>query len=407
MIRSLRRRFIFSSMAAFAILLLALLASITAVAYLQTESRGQRFMQSILEQQQHAGGARPRGAKPDLRERPDENPIAYYAIAIDAQGEITDIQEKGVWEPDLELARDCAARVLACGRIEGKIDGFSYLLKEAESGGAHLVLMDNSIQMHTLIGILRISICLSFGCLGLLFLILLPISSRVVRSYALHIEKQKQFITNAGHEIKTPVAIIRSNVDAMELIQGENKWSKNIRSQTDRLSALLQRLLFMARIDEKSLLLPKEQLQFNALLGAELDAYGAAIAERNLHLKCDLSANIGVMGNRESLQQMLRMLLDNAVQYADAGGEIEIRLERKRRKLRLLLENSVRSLPDCAADALFDRFFRGDSARTQSTGGYGIGLSAARSIAEMHGGNIAAEYIGAQRIRFIVELSLR
>lgn len=407
MIRSLRRRFIFSSMAAFAILLLALLASITAVAYLQTESRGQRFMQSVLEQQQDSGGAHSRKAKPNHREDPNENPIAYYAIAINAQGEITDIQEKGIWEPDPELARDCAARVLAIGQSEGKIDGFRYRIQETESGGAHLVLMDNSILLHMLFNILRISICLSFGCLVLLFLILLPISNRVVRSYALHIEKQKQFITNAGHEIKTPVAIILSNIDAMELIQGENKWSKNIRSQTDRLNALLQRLLFMARIDEKSLLFPKERLQFDALLGAEAEAYSAAIAERKLSLKCDCSAHISLMGNRESLQQMIRMLLDNAVQYADEGGEIEIRMERKRRKLRMLLENSVNQLPDCAAEALFDRFFRGDSARTQSAGGYGVGLSAARSIAEMHGGNISAEYIAAQRIRFIVELSLR
>ena len=190
----------------------------------------------------------------------------------------------------------------------------------------------------------------------------------------------------------------------MELIQGENKWSRNIRSQTDRLSLLLQRLLFMSRIDEKSMVLPMQMLELTAMVKAELETYTPVLAERSLRLHCDLHKEVHLKGNQEYLQQMIHMLLDNAVQYTNEGGEIRISMEQKRRRVRLLFENTVEKLPDCLPENLFDRFYRGNSARTQSSGGCGIGLSAARAIAEMHRGSISAEYFEDNTIRFAVDM---
>ena len=406
MIRALRKRFIFSAMAAFGILLMLLVAGVTAVSGLQMEGRVERFMDLILKEQQPALQSPGPGEDFVPRMPPMDNPIAYYDIRVDARGEIAEILEKGIWEPDPDAARSHALQVIQSGEDEGRISGYRFRLQRAADGGARLILMDNSQQVRMLTDVLRITLLLSLACLALLFLILLPISGRVVRSYALHIEKQKQFITNAGHEIKTPVAILLSNVDAMELIQGESKWSRNIRSQTDRLNALLQRLLFMSRIDEKSMVLPMQMLDLNAIVETELETYAPILAERRLRLHCDAGRAMCLKGNREYLQQMIHMLLDNAVQYTNAGGEICISAEQKRRRVRLLFANSVDRLPDCAPENLFDRFYRGDSARTQSGGGYGIGLSAARAIAEMHQGSISAEYLGENQIRFAVELRI-
>lgn len=403
MIRSLRRRFIFSSMAAFGILVLILLAGVTVVSCLQVENRTESFMQFVLEESQFRHENASRQKNPGRRMRPTENPIAYYDVYISADGEITEVREKGIWEPDIDTAKSVSAQILTSGKQEGRLSGYRFRLHENADGSMRLILMDNSPQVHMLWNVLQITVLLSLACLVLLFLILLPISTRVVHSYARYIEKQKQFITNAGHEIKTPVAIILSNVDAMELIQGENKWSRNIRSQTDRLSLLLQRLLFMSRIDEKSLVLPMQLLELTSIIKAELETYVSILAERQLHLHCNLENEIRLKGNREYLQQMVHMLLDNAVQYANEGGEIHIAMEQKRRRVRLLFENTVERLPDCLPEALFDRFYRGDSARTQSSGGYGIGLSAAKAIVEMHRGSINAEYQGDGTIRFILE----
>lgn len=403
MIRSLRRRFIISSMAAFAILLLVLLGGIALSGGLRLEKITQAGMQAALE-----GPAAQDAAKKKPSHRRDwmETPMGYYLVEIGEENEIGAVEEKGIWEPDVEAAALLAAQAVETGKETGRIGGYRFLLERSEQGDGCLVLLDNSALVHMLMDILCLAALLSAVCLMLLFLILLPISTRVVRSYARHIEKQKQFITNAGHDIKTPVAIIMSNVDAMELIQGENKWSRNIRGQTERLSALLQRLLFMARIDENSVNCANEELEFNALLGAELETYGEIMGERGLRLDCDLSASVRVKASREYMQQLAHVLLDNAVQYANEGGEIRLHLEKRRRKVRMLLENSVEVLPDCPPEALFDRFYRGDAARTQSGGGCGVGLSAARAICEMHRGKISAEYIGEKQIRFIVELPL-
>lgn len=406
MIRALRRRFIFSAMAAFTILLLILVLGITFVSYVQVDARTEAFMQAILEEPRLPAVEAQPPQPPAIRMRMMENPIAYYDVRIGPDGMISDISEKGIWEPDMDAVRGYAEQVIASGDANGRIGGYRYRLHALQDGSARLIFMDASPQVHMLWNVLQTTVLLSLTCLALLFLILLPISTRVVRSYARHIEKQKQFITNAGHEIKTPVAIMLSNLDAMELIQGENKWSRNIRSQTDRLSALLQRLLFMSRIDEKSMVLPMQLLHLNSIVEAELETYHPMLAERKLHLHCAPDPQIRLKGNREYLQQMIHMLLDNAVQYANEGGEIRISMEQKRRRVRLLFENTVEALPDCPPEALFDRFYRGDSARTQSSGGYGIGLSAARAIAEMHQGSIGAEYILENAIRFTVDLHM-
>ena len=406
MIRALRRRFIFSAMAAFTILVLILVLGIIFVSYVQVDARTEAFMQTILKEPEPPSvGAQP-PQLPAMRMRRIKNPIAYYDVHIDQEGIISDISEKGIWEPDMDAVRGYAGQVIASGDTNGKIGGYRFRLHASDDGSARLILIDASPQVHMLWNVLQTTVLLSLTCLALLFLILLPISTRVVHSYAQHIEKQKQFITNAGHEIKTPVAIMLSNLDAMELIQGENKWSRNIRSQTDRLNILLQRLLFMSRIDEKSMVLPMQLLELNPVLKAELETYNPLLAERKLQLHCELDQEIRLKGNREYLQQMIHMLLDNAVQYTNANGKICISMEQKRRRIRLLFENTVESLPDCPPEALFDRFYRGDSARTQSGGGYGIGLSAARAIAEMHQGSISAEYISENTICFTVELHI-
>ena len=406
MIRALRKRFIFSAMAAFTILLLILVLGITLVSYIQVDARTEAFMQAILEESRPETVGNLPPERPSPRMRLMENPIAYYDVRIDPNGDITDISEKGIWEPDMDAVRGYAGQIIASGDVNGKIGGFRFRMHADADGSARLILLDNSPQVHMLWNVLQTTVLLSLSCLVLLFLILLPISIRVVRSYARHIEKQKQFITNAGHEIKTPVAIMLSNLDAMELIQGENKWSRNIRSQTDRLGALLQRLLFLSRIDEKSMVLPMQMLDLSSIAEAELETYHLIAAERKLQLRCDFSSGIRMKGNREYLQQMIHMLLDNAVQYTNEDGEIRIATEQKRRRVRLLFENTVECLPDCTPEALFDRFYRGDSARTQSSGGYGIGLSAARAIAEMHQGSIGAEYVNENRIRFTAELHI-
>lgn len=378
MIRALRRRFIRGAMLALVILVALMIGGSTAASWIQFDRSVEQRMDAVLS-----------GTDTDARHKADDAPrlalfgpfssrsgarLGYYLVSLSESGEIRNIEEKGIWEADSDAAAALTERVLALNRSSGRIDQYRFRLEEAD-GGARLVLMDVGAQLYMLADNFRSACGLGLLCLAGMFVILLPVSARMVRSYAANIEKQKQFITNAGHEIKTPVAVILANLDAMELICGENKWSRNMRGQVDRLSALLER---------------------------ELAPYLEIVAEKHIQLVQEKVAPVRVRADGEYLAQLLHALLDNAVQYTPENGRIAIALEARRRRALLTLENSVDVLPDCPPEALFERFYRGDGAHSQS-GGYGIGLSAARAVAEMYGGTIRARYL-ENAVRFTVDL---
>lgn len=415
MIRALRRRFILGAMLALAILLLVLNCGVIAGSYLQMERRLDQTLERLMESPEQ--GDRPAPQTENQRGPRDKIPLfgyeipahgpqeAYCLVRVNADGGM-EAEARGVAEIDEDALQEIVREILASGEERGKADMFKFALRRTEDGRALVVLLDNSAALQSLLGVVQtMMIANALGLAGM-FLILLPLSKRMVRSYAVNVEKQKQFITNAGHEIKTPVAIIQSNIDAMELIQGENKWSRNIRGQVARLRALLDDLLALARLDEGRAEQKRTQVELGALVAEEIEAERERCAARGLRVRSEIDGELRLRGDARGLGQLVHALLDNAVQYADAGGWIEVRLEKSGRRIRLTLRNSVSRLPDCPPERLFERFYRGDSARTQGTAGCGVGLSAAQSIVEAHRGRIALSYEDAHTLRVSVELPI-
>ena len=417
MIRALRRRFILGAMLALGILLLLLNCGVIAGSYLQMERRWDQTLERLMESPEMQMSARPAPQAESPREPRDRLAVfgyeipahgpqeAYYLVRVDADGGM-EVDARGIAETDEAALQEVVNEILASEKEKGKADMYKFALRRMEDGGALVALLDNSAPLQSLLNMLRpMMIVNALGLLGM-FVILLPLSKRMVRSYALNVEKQKQFITNAGHEIKTPVAIIQSNVDAMELIQGENKWSRNIRGQVTRLSALLNDLLALARLDEGRAVQKRTQVDLGALVSEAIEAERERCAARQLRVCSEIAEAVCLRGDARGLRQLVHVLMDNAVQYADVGGWIEIRMEKSGRRVRLTLRNSVSRLPDCPPERLFERFYRGDSARTQGTAGCGVGLSAAQSIVEAHRGKIALIYEEAHTVRVSVELPI-
>ena len=413
MIRALRRRFILGAMLALAILLLVLNCGVIAGSYLQMERRLNQTLERLMDSPEQGGRPAPqtenqRGPRDKIPlfgyEIPAHGPQeAYYLVRVDADGGM-EAEARGVAEIDEDALQEVVREILASGEERGKADMFKFALRRTEDGRALVVLLDNSAALQSLLGVVQTMMIANVLGLAGMFLILLPLSKRMVRSYAVNVEKQKQFITNAGHEIKTPVAIIQSNIDAMELIQGENKWSRNIRGQVARLRALLDDLLALARLDEGRAEQKRTQVELGALVAEEIEAERERCAARGLRVRSEIDGELRLRGDARGLGQLVHALLDNAVQYADAGGWIEVRLEKSGRRVRLTLRNSVSRLPDCPPERLFERFYRGDSARTRGTAGCGVGLSAAQSIVEAHRGRIELTYEDAHSVRVSVEL---
>ena len=399
MIRTLQRRFVATAMIAITVLLAVLLGAINTAGYVITNRQIETILSVLLE----SGGAY---APPDFRgdgfpapsgpfpggPTPDTMLGArYFLVAFDGDGTIVYTDVERIYAVTEDEARELASELYASGAAEGEYQQFRYRRGDAPDGqGCLLLFLDVSTQQ----GLIRTVLLASCGggllCWCAMFLLVILLSRRAIRPIAQNMERQKQFVTNAGHEIKTPLTIILANTDAMELIGGETKWSRNIRAQTVRLTGLMQNLLALARMDEGGARLPMSEFSMELLLEEALDLFREAAEGRGIALHADIQPGSTLRANRESILQLASILLDNAAKYTPAGGGIWLSCERTERRLLLRVKNTCQPIPPKELERLFDRFYRGDAARTQSGGGYGIGLSAARAIAEAHGGSITA-----------------
>ena len=409
MIKALQRRFIFTAMISLLVLLIILIAGITTISYIMMEHSANDTLEMLssvpaqpavpLDQRDERLPAFGYQIAPD-----GPNALNYFTVLINAEGQITatDIHlPQTVSEEEISVYAEAA---LAQQNERGKIASYKYLSTTLENGGTQIVFLDNSIQAQTLLNVLIISGVVALGCMALMFIIVLIISKRAIRPIAENIAKQRRFVTDAGHEIKTPLAIIMANTDALELHLGESKWSRNIRGQSIRLNGLMKNLLTLARFDEDIASLPMEETDLSSLFHDCLAAFNEIIERRQLTVIAEIAPAIKCSGNRESLIQLLTILLDNATKYANTGGDITVSLNAKNNKTIWKIQNTCETLPGVQPSTLFDRFYRSDAARTQKNGGYGIGLSIAQAIVAMHQGKIEAFYIDPASICFQVEI---
>ena len=373
MVKQLQKKFIVSAMLAVTILLVVLIGGINVFNYLTTSNDNDRLMemlcysfetstkwnadttdntqppQSINSTRQNTTDAtgnqndtgfvpQDNGTKPpdDKKNngfgRHDKNAVdsaRYAAVAIDKNGNIirTDVTHISSLTEEEATAITEALKNTASGT--GTYNGFLYRISETKRAeGKVIILLDNGMQISSFFTVLFISAGAGiFGWLLMLLLVIL-LSKKTIAPVARSIEKQKQFVTNAGHEIKTPLAIILANTDAMELHNGENKWSRNIRAQTLRLSGLMQNLLMLAKMDESSTKLPMCSFDISTAAEDTVNAFIEPAALKGVMIEQDIQKGLQLNGNRDSIVQLMTVLLDNAVKYTESGGTISTKWQR-------------------------------------------------------------------------------
>lgn len=415
MTKMLQKKFVTTAMAAVTILLVVLLGTINALNYGMSARQTDRTLVMLLDNEGSfppADEKRPEQNGKRLLDPPMDADTAmstrYFLVFLDQSETVVRTDVTRIASVDDADAEEMAQEVLKNGKKDGKITHFSYRMAETADGrGSLLVFLDTASQLRSALLVLFISIFIGVLCWVFMLFLLIMLSKRAIRPIAENMEKQKQFITNAGHEIKTPLAIILANTDAMELHNGENKWSRNIRSQTVRLSGLMQNLLTLARMEEMETQKdrsPYTGFSMSRLLAETLHPYYEAAALKNVSIREEIAPDVEIYAGRENIIQLFSILFDNAVKYVNDGGYIEVSLKRSGREICMQVKNSCEKLPDVEPEKLFERFFRGDAARTQKNGGYGIGLSVARAIALAHGGTLAASYEKENIICFTLKL---
>ncbi len=287
----------------------------------------------------------------------------------------------------------------------GSVRGYMYYAEQQAGGYVSFAFLDISKNTAAMIRIVLISAVLGAALWILILFLVMFLSKRAIVPIAENIEKQRQFITNAGHEIKTPLAVIVSNVDVQELHGGKTKWLDNIRSQALRLSDLTKQMLTLAKMEESgTAAFTSTTFDASQLLEDTVRVFRESASLRGIEVQTEIEPGVLIHFPKEPYQQMTELLMDNAVKYGKENGYISVSLKPERKLIRLSFKNNCDALPDIDPDRLFDRFYRSDSSRSRQSGGSGIGLSVVRAIAGQGGGRARAHFLNDQVIEFEIEL---
>ncbi len=284
---------------------------------------------------------------------------------------------------------------------------FRYLVKEYDDGSRLIVFLDVSNGFYGANRLLVMTLIIGgISLFGMLILVYL-FSGKAVAPVVESMEKQKRFITDAGHELKTPLSVISADVDVLELETGESEWTDSIKGQISRMDGLIKNMLILSRMEEENIKPVFSDVDMSSVLKECADSFKAVAEIKNLQFNCDIKENIHINGDKNAINQLASILIDNAIKYTNHEGIIKVFLSVDSRGKNVSFEvlNTCDNVPQ-NPDRLFDRFYRSDSSRSRDTGGYGIGLSVARAIATSHNGSIEAKCDGDRIIRFIVSVPL-
>ena len=324
----------------------------------------------------------------------------FFTVDFDADGVVAAVHLDAMASVTASQAQTLAQSVQGrktCGWAEN----FRYRIRATERGTT-VVFVDGSMNRAMMRMTLVTAGAVLLGSAAVILLLIVVFSKRAMKPTAESIEKQKQFITNANHELKTPLTLILTNLEIAESELGANEWLDDIRTESQRMVTLVNQLGKLTRLDENNVDVVRNPFDLSAATIDTVSEFVPVAARRSLPIRVDVARDVPYTGDEGAVRQLISILLDNAVKYCDAGGEIRVVLHAHRHPV-LWIENTYGAVQNLQLHQLFDRFYRGNPARP-SDGGFGIGLSIAQSIVRNHHGEISAECPAPGRIAFRVTL---
>ncbi|MDD3347824.1 HAMP domain-containing sensor histidine kinase [Oscillibacter sp.] len=421
MIVQLQKKFVLITMGSLVLVLTVLMAVLNITNYLKLDRNAGAVLELLVENggtfpddgkhpQWQEDQPPPEGAVPagvGIR-RPGftaETPYEtrFFSVLLQKDGAVSYVNTGKIAAITAQDAISMAQSLWSRDDHRGYSGNYKFLSSTSQEGTLY-VFLDCTRNLTSFQNFLSISALVSLAGILAVFVLVMALSRRAIRPVAESYEKQKQFITNAGHEIKTPLAIIDSCTEVLKLEQGESKWTNGIRAQVHRLSALTENLVSLARMDEGGGSLPMAEFDLSAAVSETLEPFALLAKNRALHLEQDLEASLILRGNEQTIRELISILADNAVKYALPESTIRFALSRRGRHSTLTAENTAEGLQKGDQSLLFDRFYRGDASRSSEKRGYGIGLSMAQSIVAAHGGRIEAKSPEDGRLLLTIQL---
>ncbi len=389
MIKKLRARFIWVAMLSVILVLGTIIAAINISNYSRVQESSDRII-AVLEEN---GGRFPMdfSIKPNEQNGiSPETPFStrYFTVLIYEDGRLETNTSNIAGVTD-DAAREYARELFASGKAKGMYEDYKYsAVKSGEN--TMYIFLDCGKDLFFFRNFLQMSIFISLGGLTVIFILVLIFSKISLKPVEEGYRKQKSFITNASHDIKTPLTIIGAQTEVIELEGGESEWTAGIKKQVERLSALTDKLVFLSKMDEDGYRVELKTFSLSDALAEILNAYENLAKEKAFAYAVEIEQNVSYKGNEDMLKQAFALLLDNAMKYTSEQGKIHVSLKKTGRDFALRFHNDCEGLEKGRHEEIFERFYRAESSRNSGLGGHGIGLSVVKAIVNLHKGKISA-----------------
>lgn len=407
MIKKLQRKFIIIAMGSLALVMVILVGSINAINLYQMEHRVNGAIK-ILSENQGRFPKFEKGKPPHIEPRygfemneETQFETRYFIVEVNEDGSIREIDTSHIAAVSSGDAVEYADKIMSDNKNSGYEGIYKYAVVD-QSYGHMLVFMDCRSKLQTATIFLLTSCGVALATLLLMFILVSVLSKKAINPIIESMEKQKQFITDAGHEIKTPLTIISANADVLELTAGENEWITSIRNQIARLDKLVKNLLTLSRMDEGNIKLVFTDFDLSDTVFEAAGPFETIAETQNKKFQMDIQPGLKLHGDEGNIHQLVSTLVDNAMKYSNENATIKISLSAVKKGVKIEVFNTTDEIDKENLDKLFDRFYRADSSRSRATGGYGIGLSIAKSIVQAHHGKISVKSEDGKSICFTV-----
>ena len=419
MIKKLRFKFILVSMLSILFVLAATIGGINTYNYVKIESDSQISLSQILSEGVVVEQFGPGGGVVDNPSNPPEeggkNPGGdktqreglmgehYFIVAFDSNGTITKSNFRHIFSVTESEGQSLAQQAYSGEISGGKYNDFRYAISsQSEDGTTYVAFIDIREKMITFNSFLVTSLIISASAYAVLLVLIVLASKIVFKTSEESYRKQKSFITNASHELKTPLTIINTDLEIIEMDSGKSEWSESIRDQVKRLTTMTNQLVTLSKLEEDDMKnYPFVDFSVSDLAKQAVEAFAPSFEKQGFNFEYDIEENVMLHGNKYLVDELFYIFLDNALKYAKEAGRVRLETKKGNKKeVNIIFSNNIDDNAEIDTSLLFDRFYRSPTAKKQ---GSGIGLSIANEIVKLHKGSIKAN-IKDNQIFFYITL---
>ena len=395
MLKRMRWRFIGAAMAAFTAVVLTLLCTIniwnaSAVAGRQDDALARlaeadwRVPQNDDQDQNRPFFEDWAHFSPEVRYS-----LRFFSVEYDADGALLQVNQDNIASVSESDAQAYAESALARGKTRGYVRAYRYLIQRTD-GGTTVLFLNSERELQAAHSLLLITISIAFVSLMIVFVLVMLFSRRAIAPYLKNMEAQKQFITNASHELKTPLTAISASADVLALEYADNEWIRGIQSQTARLARLIGNLVTLSRLNEENPFPVRAEFSLSDALWEVSEPFASLARAKGKRYSQNIEDGLSLTGDRTAVQQTVSILLDNALKYSTDGGCIDLTARHCGKRIEIAVANAIPPSTKIDVSRLFDRFYRADESHSNAVNGSGVGLSIAKATVQAHGGRITA-----------------